>query len=169
MHIGPEDALIVVDPQRDFLIGGSLPVAGAERIFGPINAIGRLFETVFVTRDAGYDPAFAPPFVLRSNDRVLEKQAGVYSAFAGTGLGEQLAEAGIRRVFVCGLATDYCVKSTALDARERGFGSVVVSDAVAAYNLEPSDEADALRAMREGGVEFTESLSLEAGRPAREG
>ena len=59
---------------------------------------------------------------------------------------------GIARVVVCGLATDYCVRATALDAVRLGFDVTVLADAVAAVDLEPSDGARAVADMRAAGV-----------------
>src|SRR6478752_90599 len=69
-----------------------------------------------------------------------------------TELERLLRDAVIERVVVCGLATDYCVKATALDAARLGFQTSVLSDAIAAVNLEPDDGAGALDEMRDGGV-----------------
>jgi nicotinamidase/pyrazinamidase len=69
-----------------------------------------------------------------------------------TELEKLLRDAGIEQVVVCGLATDYCVKATALDAARLGFDTAVLSDAIAAVNLEPNDGARALDEMRDGGV-----------------
>ena len=63
-----------------------------------------------------------------------------------------LRERGIGHVVVCGLATDYCVKATAIDAARRGFETVVLGEAIAAVNLEPADGDRALDEMREAGV-----------------
>jgi nicotinamidase/pyrazinamidase len=63
-----------------------------------------------------------------------------------------LRDRGIERVVVCGLATDYCVLATALDAVRLGFDTSLLTDAVAAVNLQPGDGDDALRRMREAGV-----------------
>ena len=69
-----------------------------------------------------------------------------------TELERLLRDRAIGRVVVVGLATDYCVKATALDAVRLGFGASVLVDAVAAVNLEPGDGERALEAMREAGV-----------------
>ena len=69
-----------------------------------------------------------------------------------TELESPLRKRGIERVVVCGLATDYCVKASALDANRLGFGVTVLTDAVAAVNLEPSDGDRALGEMAEAGV-----------------
>jgi Amidases related to nicotinamidase len=69
-----------------------------------------------------------------------------------TGLEPMLRERDIERVVVCGLATDYCVRATALDARRLGFATVVLTDATAAVNLQPDDGERALAEMAEAGV-----------------
>jgi nicotinamidase-related amidase len=63
-----------------------------------------------------------------------------------------LRDRGVKRVVVCGLATDYCVKATALDSARLGFETLLLGDAVAAVNLQPSDAVEALDAMRAAGV-----------------
>ena len=69
------------------------------------------------------------------------------------------------RVFVAGLATDYCVKNTVLDARREGFGVTVVEDAIRGIDVEPGDSDRALEEMRRAGAEFTTSEELiETGR-----
>lgn len=63
-----------------------------------------------------------------------------------------LRERAIERVVICGLATDYCVKATALDAVRLGFGASLLGEAVAAVNLAPDDGDRALLEMAEAGV-----------------
>jgi nicotinamidase/pyrazinamidase len=67
-----------------------------------------------------------------------------------------LRERGVERVVVCGLATDYCVKATALDAARLGFATSVLTDAIAAVDLEPDDGRKALAELRDVGVELIE-------------
>ena len=69
-----------------------------------------------------------------------------------------LREAGVERVVVVGLATDYCVKATALDARRLGFETAVLADAIAAVELEPGDGARALDEMRDAGVAIWQTV-----------
>jgi nicotinamidase/pyrazinamidase len=172
MSISRHDALIVVDPQNDFLPGGLLPVEDGNRIFRAINAIAPSFSTVYFTRDwpapgtnvtrfhpmPGTNGAEFSPLIDRGNAvRVIDKSGEEFSPFPATGLADELKRRDIRRVFVCGLATDYCIKATALDARANGFDVTVVLDGVAAYDLEPDDEAKALDEMRAAGVALTES------------
>jgi nicotinamidase/pyrazinamidase len=70
-----------------------------------------------------------------------------------TGLESLLRDAGVDRVLVAGLATDYCVKETVLDARRLGFETVVVRDGVRAVDLQPGDGDRAIDRMREAGAE----------------
>jgi nicotinamidase/pyrazinamidase len=63
-----------------------------------------------------------------------------------------LRERGVERVVVCGLATDYCVNATVLDARRLGFETTVLTSAIAAVNLKPGDNERALEAMAEAGA-----------------
>lgn len=184
--VEPDDALIVVDVQHDFLPGGALAVAAGERIFAPINGLTPRFRRVYATRDwhppdhssyAAYGgpwpvhcvagtrgAAFDARLDLRKIDAVIDK--GVdratdgYSGFAATSLASDLRVHGVRRVFVCGLATDYCVKATALDAHAAGFATVVIADASAAVNVRPGDEAAALEELRAAGIEVVQSEDI---------
>jgi nicotinamidase/pyrazinamidase len=69
-----------------------------------------------------------------------------------TGMGEWLKDRGIRELFVCGLATDYCVKFTAIDAVQMGFMTTLIEDASRAVNLRPSDGEEAIAEMKRAGV-----------------
>ncbi len=178
VRVDSTDALIVVDPQNDFLPGGSLAVSEGNRIFDPINRLLPKFALRIATRDwhpkdhayfqerggpwpyhclagtagAEFSPALAREYLDLVVSKGTDPQTDGYSGFAGTNLAEVLHDRGVRRVFVCGLATDYCVKATALEARAHGFETFVVTDAIAAVNLAPSDEERAHAQLREGGV-----------------
>jgi len=78
-----------------------------------------------------------------------------------TGLEDFLREKGVSRVFVCGLATDYCVRWTALDARALGFETLVVEDACRGVELQPGDVARALGEMAAAGARIIRSDSPE--------
>jgi nicotinamidase/pyrazinamidase len=142
-------ALIVVDFQNDFTPGGALAVDEGDAIAGRIDELARSgeFDLVVATRD--WHPAdhrsFAeqggpwPPHCVQGTrgaelhpalDRDLidgvfdagyEPDAEGYSGFEGTGLEQALRERGVEAVTLVGLATDYCVKHTALDALRLGF------------------------------------------------
>jgi len=71
---------------------------------------------------------------------------------APTELDRILRDRGVTRVVVCGLATDYCVKATALDAARLGYDAELMADGIAAVNLEPADGDRAIEEMRAAGV-----------------
>lgn len=77
-----------------------------------------------------------------------------------TGLGDYLKKIGATEVFVCGLATDYCVKFTALDARQLGFEVTLIEDACRGVELHEGDVARSVEAMREAGVKIVQSHEL---------
>jgi nicotinamidase/pyrazinamidase len=184
--VAPDDALIVVDVQHDFLPGGALAVAAGDRIFAPIDKLAPRFARVYATRDwhpadhtsyaqhGGTWPvhcvadthgaAFDPRLDLGKIDQVVNKgtdrETDGYSGFAATTLADDLRAHAVGRVFVCGLATDYCVKATALDARAAGFETVVVADASAAVDVTPGDEARALEELRAAGVAVVNSEEI---------
>lgn len=77
-----------------------------------------------------------------------------------TGLSDYLRSLGIERVFVCGLALDYCVKFTVLDAKELGFETFLIADATRAVNLNPQDGAQAIAEMQGQGIHIISSKDL---------
>ena len=77
-----------------------------------------------------------------------------YSAFQDTRLGDLLRAHDVDRLYVVGLATDYCVKHTVLDARREGFDVTVVEDAIRGVEVEPGDSERAIEEMREAGADF---------------
>lgn len=184
--VGPDDALIVVDVQHDFLPGGALAVANGERIFEPIDTLAPRFRRVYATRDwhpldhSSYKPfggpwpvhcvagtrgaAFDARLDRKKVDTVIDKgvdrETDGYSGFVATSLASDLRMHGIKRVFVCGLATDYCVKATAFDAHAAGFTTVVIEDASAAVNVQPDDETKALEALRAAGIDVVQSEDI---------
>jgi len=183
--IRPGDALIVVDVQQDFLPGGALGVPGGDEVVPALNRAITLFERagrpVYYSRDwhtpdhcsfksqggpwpshcvAGSDgAAFATALRVPDDAAVISKATtraqDAYSAFQGTTLAQQLEAAGVRRVFVGGLATDYCVKATVLDARANGFEVEVLGDAVRAVDVQPGDGERALQEMQKSGANLT--------------
>lgn len=80
-----------------------------------------------------------------------------------TGLGEWLKQRGVESVAICGLALDYCVKFTALDALELGFETTLVRDATRAVELEPGDAERAVAELRAAGAEIATSRELMGG------
>ncbi len=96
----------------------------------------------------------------------LNENVDSYSGFydnakrGDTGLNAYLKETGAKRVFVVGLALDYCVKFTALDAHELGFDTFVITDATRAVNLRPNDHEIAINEMKSLGIQILSSQEI---------
>ena len=184
------DALLIVDVQHDFLPGGSLAVPDGARVIAPLRHCAALFAgralPVFATRDwhprdhCSFRPqggpwpahcvagttgaAFAEALQLPAATRIVSKGTHAdheaYSGFAGTDLERRLSDGAVRRLFVGGLATDYCVAQTVQDARQRGFDVVVLRDAIAAVDAHPGDGEHAIERMAQLGAVFLDSAEL---------
>ena len=113
---------------------------------------------------------FAPELNRARWDRIFPKGTeptiDSYSGFfdnghrKATGLAEYLRERGVTDVYIAGLATDYCVKFTALDAQALGFQTHLIEDACRGVNLKPEDVAKAVEEMRAAGVHITNSREI---------
>ncbi|MEL6132811.1 MAG: bifunctional nicotinamidase/pyrazinamidase [Bacteroidota bacterium] len=90
----------------------------------------------------------------KGTDATIDSYSGFFDNGhrKATGMGDYLKEKGVERVFVVGLATDYCVKFTALDAQELGFETYVFADATRGVNLAPDDTQKALEEMTAKGI-----------------
>jgi nicotinamidase/pyrazinamidase len=173
-------ALLIIDFQNDFTAGGALAVPDGDAIAQQVNALAAdpRFELVVATRDwhppehGSFEPHGGPWPVhcvqgsegaeLHSAldherlDVIVDKgqnpQTEGYSGFDETGLGDLLRERGIDRLTVVGLATDYCVKNTALDALRHGFEVTVESPGVRGVDVSPGDSERALDELRAKGA-----------------
>jgi len=178
----PHDALLIVDVQRDFLPGGALAVPKGDEVIQVLNRYIALAcqnrVPVFANRDwhppnhcsftarggtwpphciAGTPGAqIAPELTLPADfvlvDKATGENADAYSAFGGTNLAQELRARGVKRVFVGGLATDYCVLNTVRDALRDGFEVVLLNDAVRAVEVQAGDGARAEAEMRAKGA-----------------
>jgi len=106
--------------------------------------------------------AFHPGLTLDpSHDTIISKavqrERDVYSGFENTGLREFLKKEAAQVLFVGGLATDYCVKATVLDALKEGFQVFVVEDGIRGVEVQPGDTQRALEAMQKAGAVFISS------------
>ena len=111
------------------------------------------------TRGAEFHPGLAPPVGTVIVSKGMDPEQDAYSAFQaedrpGRPLPAVLAERGVRRLYLGGLATDYCVRASVLDALREGFEVVVLTDAIGAVELEPGDGARAIDEMRGAGARF---------------
>jgi nicotinamidase/pyrazinamidase len=173
-------ALIIVDFQNDFTPGGALPVPDGDQISQRISELAASgeFDLVVATRDwhpsdhssfkehggpwpehcvAGSEGAqLHPSLEQRRVDVVIDKgqdrDTEGYSGFEGTELERLLRDREIDEVTICGLATDYCVKNTALDALRTGFSVHIDERAVRGVDVDPGDSQRAMTEMREAGA-----------------
>ena len=174
------DALLIVDFQNDFTPGGALGVEGGDEIAARVNELAASggFDLVVASRDwhpphhssfeeqGGIWPVHCvqgtegaelhPSLDLGNVDLVFDKgqaqDTDGYSNFETPALHEILRERGIGRLTVAGLATDYCVKDSVLDARKLGYEVDVEGDAIRAVDREPGDGERAIEAMRAAGA-----------------
>ncbi len=172
-------ALVIVDFQNDFTPGGALAVPDGDTIAGKINALAASgdYDLIIATRDwhppdhgsfaaqggpwpvhcvadsegAQLHPALDASKVDVIVDKGQSPDTDGYSGFEGTHLESLLRDRGITQVTVVGLATDYCVKNTALDALRAGFQVTVDSTAVRGVEVNEGDSERALAEVRAAG------------------
>ena len=181
-------ALVIVDLQIDFCPGGALPVLGGDLIVPVVNQLlGRFSKSdspIFATRD--WHPAnhisfvpqggiwpphcvqetegarFHPGLELPASTTIISKASQVdkdaYSGFEGTDLTRQLRELSVENIVICGLATDYCVKATALDGLAAGFAVEVMAAGIRGVEVEAGDSDKAIAEMAEKGAVVTAGI-----------
>jgi nicotinamidase/pyrazinamidase len=202
----PDDALLVIDVQNDFMPNGALAVAEGDQIVPLINALAEKFDHVILTQDwhpsqhisfaathdkqpfetiqAPYGPqtlwpehslqntsgaAFHPGLDIPHAELVLRKgfrrSIDSYSAFlendhfTSTGLAGYLRERGLQRLFLCGLAYDFCVRFSAIDGTALGFECLVIENATRPVNL-PNSVAETNAALSAAGVQRIQSPQI---------
>jgi nicotinamidase/pyrazinamidase len=176
------DALVIVDVQADFCPGGALAVPEGDRVVPVLNkwmARARGSGALIVATRDWHPPdhmsfaaqggpwpvhcvqetpgaAFHPDLDLPDEALIVSKGTDPkdegYSMFKGTGLGRRLEEAGVRRLWVGGLALDYCVRATVLDGLEAGFEVHLILDATRAVNLNPGDGDKSIKRLKSAGA-----------------
>ena len=207
LTITPEDVLVVVDMQYDFLPGGNLAVAGGDEVVPLINALAKKFKNVILTQDwhpadhisfasqhagkapfdtvdldygtqvlwpdhcvwqshgaelsADLDIPHAQLIIRKGFNRAIDSYSGFQEADRQTvtGLAGYLNDRDAGRLFVVGLATDFCVAWTALDGAAAGFDVTVIEDATRAIDSNGS-LAKAWADLAEAGVERILSREL---------
>jgi nicotinamidase/pyrazinamidase len=174
-------ALLVVDVQNDFCPGGALAVPGGDKVVPVINRLMDKFKFVVASKDwhpqdSVHFKKWPPHCVQNSTGAEFHPQLNSkkirqvflkgtknkddgYSAFEATSddLVDVLHKNGVTDLYVTGLATDYCVRASALDAVRKGFHTFVITDAVEAVDVNPGDGLKALEEMKNAGVELITS------------
>jgi nicotinamidase/pyrazinamidase len=139
--------------------GDVVELAGLPQVLWPVHCVQG-------TPGADVHPAVDRSRIARVFPKGADPQIDSYSGFfdnahrRSTGLGEFLAGQGVTDVYLCGLATDYCVRFSALDALELGFRTYLVADACRGVNLRPHDVQEAIQAMQAKGVAVVRSHKL---------
>src|SRR4051794_39725335 len=140
-------------------VGDVIDLNGLPQILWPVHCVRE-------TRGASFADGLATMNIEKVFTKGTDPAIDSYSGFfdnghrQSTGLGEYLRARGVTDVYVCGLATDYCVKFTALDARPLGFDTFLVEDASRGVNLQPGDVERAVDEMRAAGVKVVQSDAL---------
>lgn len=190
LTLAPDDGLLAVDVQNDFLPGGSLAVRDGDQVVPVLNCLIPRFPLVILSRDwhpadhlsfadpptftdrgwpshcvrntpgADFAPSLALPPLAVLVSKGTDPGREAYSAFDGTGLAGLLRRAGVKRLFIGGLATDYCVRASALDALREGFAVVVVTDACRGVDAPPGTADAALRELAAAGAVLARSTEV---------
>jgi nicotinamidase/pyrazinamidase len=181
-QLGRRSALVLVDIQRDFCRGGALAVPDADAVVPAANRwIARArAEGMPIVASRDWHPAdhlsfrerggpwpphcvqdspgaeFHPDLAVPADALVVSKGSSPgfdsYSDFDGTGLADRLRALGIERLFIGGLALEYCVRATVLDALAAGFEAHLLLDATRALEVHPGDAEAALSEMTRAGA-----------------
>lgn len=140
-------------------VGDIIELNGLAQILWPDHCVQRTPGSDFA---ATLDRSRFETVIVKGTDPQIDS----YSAFFDnarrkeTGLQKYLRENNLTDVFVAGLATDYCVKFTALDARQLGFSTTVILDACRGVNLKPTDVDESIKEMRDAGIHTLESNQI---------
>ena len=185
------DALIIVDLQNDFCPGGSLPVPTGHEIIPPINSLLHHNWLSVATKDwhpadhCSFKPRGGhwPPHCVQQTSgaelhpeldttkikivitKGLHPDKEAYSGFQDTDLAKILRAKGVKRVVLCGLATDYCVRATAHDALHEGFKVIVLEDAIRGVEVNPGDCQRTIEELRQAGAQMAVSANLTFDKP----
>lgn len=173
--------LIIVDVQNDFCPGGVLAAKTANEIIPVINELMEHFPLIVASKDwhpaksihfekwpvhcvrATVGAAFHPDLNVQKINEVFLKGTSNsddgYSAFEATNmdLAYWLNKNNVDTVYVCGIATEYCVLSTAMDALQSGFTVKVITNAVAEIEAKEGDTSRAFEEMETAGIELISS------------
>ena len=136
--------------------GQLIELDGLSQILWPIHCVQNTYGAEFVKE---LDITKFHKVFRKGTDVNIDSYSGFFDNGhrKATGLGDYLTAEGVTDVYVLGVATDYCVKFTALDAAELGFATFLIADASRGVNIQPDDVANAIAAMQEKGIKMVES------------
>jgi nicotinamidase/pyrazinamidase len=140
-------------------VGEVIDLHGLPQVLWPVHCVQGTRGAEFV---AGLDVSRVARVFRKGTDAEIDSYSGFYDNGhrRSTGMGEWLSERGVRDVYVMGLATDYCVKFTALDARRLGFEVTLIEDGCRGVELNAGDIDRAVEEMRGAGVRVITSTSV---------
>ncbi len=130
--------------------GEMIIIDGIEQILWPVHCVQNSYGAEFIP---GLKKDVFEKIIYKGGNAGIDSYSGFFdnARQQETGLGQYLSEKGLQNIFVCGLATDYCVKFTALDAVSLGLQTTVIKDACCAVNINPDDEKNAFLEMKKAG------------------
>lgn len=136
--------------------GDAIMLHGLEQILWPVHCVQGTHGAEFA---AGLDTSHLVRVFFKGTDSTIDSYSGFFDNGhrRATGLSDYLRDRGVTDAFIMGLATDYCVKFTALDARELGLETHLIEDGCCGVNLQPGDVSRALDEMRSRGVQLIQS------------
>ncbi|MBX7242216.1 MAG: bifunctional nicotinamidase/pyrazinamidase [Bacteroidia bacterium] len=136
--------------------GNVIDLHGLPQILWPVHCVQHTKGAEFVE---SLDMSRVNRIFHKGTDKTIDSYSGFFDngRRGATGMGEFLMNQGVKEVYVVGLATDYCVKYTAMDAVSLGFKTVLIEDACRGVNLQPGDVTKAIEEMRRNGVEIVDS------------
>ena len=139
--------------------GQMIELNGLKQILWPMHCINETYGSNFVKE---LDADKIHKIFYKGTNPEIDSYSGFFDngKLQSTGMGEWLKEQGVTEVYILGLATDFCVKFTALDAVQLGFTTHLIADGCRGVNFEPFDSDDAIEEMRKAGVRITDSENL---------
>ena len=155
----PYDHMSFVTSHPGRKVGEIINVKGVEQILWPVHCVRNTHGAELVT---GLNKTTIESYFYKGTDKWIDS----YSAFfdnarrKSTGLGEYLQSRNVREIAIAGVATDYCVLYTAVDALDLGFSVTIIEDACCGINLDPDDVKEAFATMKEKGAKIVSSKDI---------
>ena len=165
-HPANHGSFVSMHPEK--VVGDVVDLNGVDQVVWPDHCVAGSTGAAFVDE---LDVHRIGHVITKGTDPAIDSYSGFFDNDhkKETGLQVYLKQHGVKDVVLVGLATDYCVKFTALDARQLGFGVTLVSDGVRGVNLQPGDIEKAIADMRDAGVVVAKAGELKKSHMAGNG